>query len=127
MWESRSDFQGLWKAIGKPDFGFPRFPWPVISTAFSGFLMRYASFANWRKVFAWLSASRLRPPYPIVFLRIRRVDRQSSQREEIQPVLATAAKFPKVWHTSDRRASVCPWGLQSLPGLRKAGENSDTD
>src|SRR5271170_307621 len=35
MWESRSDFQGLWEANGKPGFGFPRFPWPVISTACS--------------------------------------------------------------------------------------------
>jgi hypothetical protein len=109
MWESRSDFQGLWEAIGKPGFGFPRFPWPVISIASAGFLMRYASFANWRRAVAWLSASRLRPPYPIALLRIRQVDRQSSQREEIQPRPATAAESTRVWHTSDKPASACPW------------------
>ena len=33
MWESRSDFQGRWEE-GENVFRFPRFPRPVISTAF---------------------------------------------------------------------------------------------
>jgi hypothetical protein len=33
MWESPSDFQGLWEAQENPAFGFPRFPQPVISIA----------------------------------------------------------------------------------------------
>ena len=35
MWESRSDFQALWKEWEALFFGFPRFPHRIISTAFT--------------------------------------------------------------------------------------------
>jgi hypothetical protein len=88
MWESRSDFQGLGEADGKPAFGFPRFPRPV--------LMRYASFEGWRRAFVLLPVWLPLPRYRIALWRMRRADLWSDPREEIQRVPAAAARSPKV-------------------------------
>ena len=65
MWESRSDFQGRWETK-ETDFGFPRFPRPVISTAGPAalfFMPTSLPGTNPRRELAWLVASVLLHPY----------------------------------------------------------------
>src|ERR1700736_403097 len=65
MWESRSDFQGLWETQGKPVVGFPRFPHARHFHSPPRFFMRCAFYAGWPALSAWRSASHWRLAYRI--------------------------------------------------------------
>ncbi|HYI93414.1 MAG TPA: hypothetical protein VEX68_07710, partial [Bryobacteraceae bacterium] len=49
MWKTQLRFPRPWKTLGKPEFGFPRFPGPLISTALWVSRLSHALLRCWRK------------------------------------------------------------------------------
>src|ERR1700676_2974595 len=107
MWESQQRFPRAVGNEGKPGFGFPRFPPPVISITLR-FLKRSACGANGRIVCVWRPASRLRLECRISRWQFERVDPLLNPDEGTRPSPATASGFPGAWRTSDTLAFVCP-------------------
>ena len=126
MWESRSgDFQGLWETDGKPAFGLPRFPQPVISTAlFAVLFMLFAFVRKWQTASVLLSASVARSPCRSLFLPSGSSPPQSDRASCTAPGPAVAAGSPTVSRTNDKSFSACPWRRSPLQARRRAGENS---
>src|ERR1700676_1999355 len=128
MWESRSDFLGLWETKGNLGLVFLVFQTPVISTVLPGFIFtRSSCAANGRITCASLRAFPWRPGCRISPRLFAATDQRSPPRVGIRPSRATVARSPTASHTSGRHAFVYPWQSQSVPALRTAGESSDTD
>src|SRR5450755_2501327 len=118
MWESQQRFPRAVGNEGKPGFGFPRFPPPVISIALR-FLKRSAWAANGRIVCVWRPASRPPPECRISHWQFERVDPRLNPHEGTRPSRATASGSARAWHTSHTLAFVCPVPWPRLGLLRQ--------
>src|ERR1700736_7066473 len=125
MWESRSAISKAVGNDGKPAFGFPRFPWPVISTALCcSYFMRFYSDRSWQTAFVFPAAfSALQPcrwSAPLSGSNLL----PSAPASSTAPDPAPAAESPTVSHTIDILFSACLWLRLVFPELHKADESS---
>src|SRR5579871_3805946 len=124
MWESRSDFQGLW-ARWKTCFWFStastdrHFHGPPITRSVLPWIRNQQTNAAWLAASAALLADRCTSALSGPELRA------SLRLSRIAPHRAVAAESATAWHTSDTPAAVFPSPRLRSREPRTAGESSD--